>query len=105
MCHGCSMRNVMPFNWFGCLRGSLLMVLLAACAPDAAPPTLPPQAAPPPPAPAGPPAEPVSDRPSPFDLVACAAQELQAGRPLVFSVHVALCDNASQGIVPVPAAI
>jgi hypothetical protein len=99
------MRNVKAFNRFGCFSGSLLMVLAAACAPDVAPPTVPPQAVPLAAVSAGPAAEPVSDRPSPADLVACVAPELQKGRPLVFSIHVALCDNASQGIVPVPAAI
>ena len=49
--------------------------------------------------------EAVSSPSSLDDLYRAAAADLRAGKPLVVSVHVALCDNVSQGIVPVPAAL
>jgi hypothetical protein len=77
------------------------LLSLGACAPDAAP--VPPAA--PPALAAAPGAEPASAEPCLDDLYQAAAADLRKGMPLVVAVHVALCDNASQGIVPVPAAI
>jgi hypothetical protein len=93
------------------LRVFALCCGLPACMPDTAPrPTLHPREAPAAPAPPAAallpsPPEPVSEPPTIDDLYRAAAADVKAGRPLVVSVHVALCDNASQGIVPVPAAL